>query len=383
MERKIRMGMVGGGQGAFIGAVHRIASRLDGKIELVCGAFDVDPERSKAFGKEVFLPDNRVYGTYQEMIEAESKLPEGERMDFVTIVTPNHVHHPVAMAALDAGFHVSCEKPMTVTLEQARELEQKVKETGLLLLLTHTYTGYPLVKHARKLVQDGQLGKIRRIVVEYPQGWMATRTEDTGCQQASWRVDPAQSGGSFTMGDIGTHAANLAETISGLKITEMCSDLHTYVSGRQLDDDGSILLRFEDGATGLLWASGIAIGEENGLNIRIYGEKGGLTWRQEEPNTLVAAWLDKPKEVLRTGTTDSQISLDCTRVPPGHPEGYLEAFGNLYNNFATAIADVLAGKSASPETHDFPSVKEGVRGMAFIQGAVESSKQQSWIKFPV
>ncbi|MFP4172177.1 MAG: Gfo/Idh/MocA family protein [Candidatus Hydrogenedentota bacterium] len=379
MDRKVRMGMVGGGYGAFIGAVHRIAGRLDGYIELVCGAFDVDPNRAKEFGKEVFLPADRVYGTYEEMIEAEAKLPEGERMDFVSVVTPNKVHHPVTMKALSNGFHVACEKPMTVTLQEAKEIEQKVKETGLLLLLTHTYTGYPMVKHARKMVQEGQLGKIRRIVVEYPQGWMAKRTEDEGCQQASWRVDPAQAGGSFTMGDVGTHAANLAETISGLKITDMCADLHTYVPGRMLDDDGNILLKFEDGATGLLWASGVAIGEENGLNIRIYGEKGGLTWRQEEPNTLVAAWLDKPKQVLRTGVDEAA----GTRVPPGHPEGYLEAFANLYKNFAHAIADAKAGKPASPESHDFTSAREGVRGMAFVEGAVESSKKQSWIKFPV
>ncbi|MFO7774263.1 MAG: Gfo/Idh/MocA family oxidoreductase [Candidatus Hydrogenedentota bacterium] len=379
MDRKVRMGMVGGGYGAFIGAVHRIAGRLDGCIELVCGAFDVDPNRAKEFGKEVFLPADRVYGAYEEMIEAEAKLPEGERMDFVSVVTPNKVHHPVAMKALSNGFHVACEKPMTVTLQEAKEIEQKVKETGLLLLLTHTYTGYPMVKHARKMVQEGQLGKIRRIVVEYPQGWMAKRTEDEGCQQASWRVDPAQAGGSFTMGDVGTHAANLAETISGLKITDMCADLHTYVPGRKLDDDGNILLKFEDGATGLLWASGVAIGEENGLNIRIYGEKGGLTWRQEEPNTLVAAWLDKPKQVLRTGIDEAT----GTRVPPGHPEGYLEAFANLYVNFARAIDDAKAGKPASPESHDFTSAREGVRGMAFVEGAVESSKKQSWIKFPV
>ena len=379
MDRKVRMGIVGGGYGAFIGAVHRIACRLDGYIELVCGAFDVDPNKSKEFGKEVFLPSDRVYGTYKEMIEAEAKLPEGERMDFVSIVTPNHVHHPVAMAALSNGFHVACEKPMAVNVQEAKELQQKVRETGLLFLLTHTYTGYPMVQHARKMVQEGQLGKIRRIVVEYPQGWMAKRTEDEGCQQASWRVDPSQAGGSFTMGDIGTHAANLAETISGLKITDMCADLHTYVPGRKLDDDGNILLKFEDDATGLLWASGIAVGEENGLNIRIYGEKGGLTWRQEEPNTLVAAWLDKPKQILRTGIDEA----DDTRVPPGHPEGYLEAFANLYVHFAHAIADVKAGKSASPQTHGFPSVDEGVRGMAFIEGAVESSKKQSWIKFPV
>ena len=379
MDRKVRMGIVGGGYGAFIGAVHRIACRLDGYIELVCGAFDVDPNKSKEFGKEVFLPSDRVYGTYKEMIEAEAKLPEGERMDFVSIVTPNHVHHPVAMAALSNGFHVACEKPMTVNVQEAKELQQKVRETGLLFLLTHTYTGYPMVKHARKMVQEGQLGKIRRIVVEYPQGWMAKRTEDEGCQQASWRVDPAQAGGSFTMGDVGTHAANLAETISGLKITDMCADLHTYVPGRKLDDDGNILLKFEDGATGLLWASGVAIGEENGLNIRIYGEKGGLTWRQEEPNTLVAAWLDKPKQVLRTGVDEAT----GTRVPPGHPEGYLEAFANLYVNFAHAIADAKAGKPASPESHDFTSAREGVRGMAFVETAVESSKQQSWMKFPV
>lgn len=383
MTRKLRMGMVGGGQGAFIGAVHRMAAWLDGRTELVCGAFSSDPEKSKASGADLFVPPSRVYGSYAEMFEKEAALPEGERMDFVSIVTPNKSHFPVAMAALEHGFHVVCDKPMTFTLDEAIALEKKVQETGLLFCLTHNYTGYPMVKQAREMVANGDLGKLRRVVVEYPQGWMATLLEGTGQKQASWRTDPSQSGASFTMGDIGSHCANLAEYITGLKIMDVCADLTSFVAGRQLDDDGSVLLRFDKDAKGVLWASGIAVGEENGLNIRVYGEKGAIKWRQEEPNTLIAQWLDKPTEILRTATGFVGTAASSnSRLPAGHPEGFIEAFANIYNNFANALSEKLEGKPV--ESTDFPNVHDGVRGMAFIESVVKSSNAgATWLKLPV
>ena len=334
MSRKIRMGMVGGGRGAFIGGVHRMAAALDGQIELVCGAFSSNPEKSKLSGEDLYLPADRVYGSYAEMIETEKSLPEDVRMDFVSIVTPNHVHFGPAKMALENGFHVVCDKPISFNLEEALELEKLVNETGLIFALTHNYTGYPMVKHARKMVAEGQLGKIRKVVVEYPQGWLATKLEDSGQKQAGWRTDPKRSGAAGAMGDIGTHAENLAEYITGLKITELCADLSTFVDGRLLDDDGSILLRFDNGAKGILFASQIAAGEENNLNIRVYGEKGGLQWHQQEPNTLTTRWLDKPVQVLRTGVGElSESAQAATRIPAGHPEGYLEAFRQYLSQF--------------------------------------------------
>jgi predicted dehydrogenase len=379
MNRKMRMGMVGGGKDAFIGSVHRMAAALDGEIELVCGAFSSSPEKSKASGEALYLPSDRVYGTFEEMIRKEKELPEGERMDFVSIVTPNHMHFPPAKMALENGFHVVCDKPMTLTLAEARELREVVKKTGLLFCLTHNYTGYPMVKEARQMVKEGRLGKIRKIVVEYPQGWLATHVEN---KQADWRTDPARSGIAGCMGDIGTHAENLAEYITGLKITEMCADLTTYVEGRRLEDDGNVLLRFEDGAKGVLHASQIAVGVENGLNIRVYGEKGGLYWRQEEPNTLIASWLNKPKEIIRTGVGNlSEAARMNTRIPAGHPEGYLEAFANLYRNFAKTLRSRLKGETPDPANLDFPGPDDGVRGMAFIETVVASSNsQEKWLK---
>ena len=301
MKRKLKMGMVGGGIGAFIGAVHRMAAALDGEIELVCGAFSSSPEKSKASGAALYLPPERVYGNFEEMIKAEKQRPEGDRMDFVAIVTPNHVHFPPAKMALENGFHVVCDKPLSFNLAEAKELAKIVEETGLLFALTHNYTGYPMVKQARAMVQNGELGPIRKVIVAYPQGWLSTALEASGQKQASWRTDPKQSGAAGAMGDIGTHAENLAEYITGLKITELCADLHTFVPGRQLDDDGSILLRFDNGARGLLYATQIAAGEENALHIRVYGEKGGLEWHQMEPNSLITRWLDRPTQILRTG----------------------------------------------------------------------------------
>lgn len=375
--------MVGGGRGAFIGAVHRTAAALDGQIELVCGAFSSDPEKSKASGEDLFLPPGRVYGSYEEMIEKEKELPEGERMDFVSIVTPNHVHHGPAKMALENGFHVVCDKPLSFSLEEATELELLVEKTGLLFALTHNYTGYPMVKQARAMVQNGDLGLIRKVVVEYPQGWLSTKLEATDQKQASWRTDPKRSGIAGAMGDIGTHAENLAEYITGLQISELCADLTTFVEGRQLDDDGNVLLRFNNGAKGVLHASQISAGEENALNIRVYGAKGGLEWHQMEPNTLTVKWLDKPQQVYRPAVGDLAPEVQAhIRLPSGHPEGYLEAFANIYRNFAYCLQARLEGKEPDPVYQDFPTVSDGVRGMLFIQRVVESAdSDQKWLKF--
>lgn len=383
MNRKIKMGMIGGGEGAFIGAVHRRAATMDGQIELVCGAFDVDPAKAKAFGSTLYLDSSRSYGTYQEMIQKEAALPEGVRMDFVTIVTPNHLHFPMAKACLEAGFHVYCEKPMTFNLDEAKKLADIVNKTGLVFGLNHNYTGYPLVKEARNLVRSGVLGRIRKVVVEYPQGWLSTKLEDTGQQQASWRTDPKQSGVSSCMGDIGTHAENLAEYITGLKITELCADLTTFVPGRRLEDDGNVLLRFDNGARGVLHASQISTGEENNLNIRVYGEKGGLEWHQMEPNTMILRWLDKPMQVIRTGVgTISDAAQLNTRLPAGHPEGFIEGMANLYGGFVRAVKAKMEGKTLPADMTDFPTVEDGVRGMAFIESVVASAGVDSkWTKF--
>ena len=381
MSRKIRMGMIGGGPGSFIGAVHRMAANLDGKIELVCGCFSSNPEKSHIAGESLFLPPERVYDSWQEMFEKEAQLPEGERMDFVSIVTPNHVHFAPAMMALEKGFHVALDKPMTFTLEEAEQLAAKVKETGKLFLLTHTYTGYPMVKEARHRVLNGDLGKIRRIYVEYPQGWLYNDCAATN-KQAAWRVDPKRSGKAGCMGDIGTHAFNLAEYVTGLKSVEICGELNTFVPDRLLDDDGAALIRYEGGARGVLMASQIAVGYENGLKIRVFGEKGGLEWRQEEPNTLIIRWPDRPIEVVRTGGNGtSGIAGYNTRTPAGHPEGYLEAFANLYRNFSTALRAVIEGKEPDPEALDFPSAEEGVRGMKFIDAIVGTNDTENkWLK---
>lgn len=374
--------MVGGGRGAFIGGVHRIAAALDGQIELVCGAFSSDPAKSRASGADLFLPADRSYGSYEEMIRTEKTLPATQRMDFIAIVTPNHAHFGPAKMALENGFHVVCDKPLCFSLEEASELERLVKETGLLFALTHNYTGYPLVKHARAMIRKGELGKIRKVVVEYPQGWLATRVEESGQKQADWRTDPKRSGIAGCIGDIGTHAENLAEYMTGLRIKELCADLSTFVEGRLLDDDGNVLLRFDNGAKGILHASQISAGEENNLNIRIYGEKGGLEWRQMEPNTLITRWLDKPVQILRTGVGPLSPEAQAhTRIPAGHPEGYLEAFANIYRNFAYCLQARLEGKEPDPLFADFPGVSDGVRGMQFIDRVVESSNKGAvWVK---
>lgn len=382
MSRKIRMGMVGGGRGAFIGNVHRMAAALDGQIELVCGAFSSDPERSKLSGSDLYLNPDRVYSNYQEMITEEKLLPEGERMDFVSIVTPNHVHFGPAKMALENGFHVICDKPLSFNLEEAYELQKLVKSSDQIFALTHNYTGYPMVKQARSMVATGKIGKVRKVVVEYPQGWLTTNLEQSDQKQASWRTDPQRSGIAGAMGDIGTHAENLAEYVTGLKISELCADISTLVEGRRLDDDGNVLLRFDNGARGILYASQISAGEENGLAIKVYGELGGLEWHQMEPNTLIAKWLDRPTETIRTGVGElSEEAQVHTRIPAGHPEGYLEAFANIYRNFAKCIQAKIEGYQVDPLYQDFPGVDDGVRGMEFIYKVIESGQSdQKWIK---
>jgi len=384
INRKLRMGMVGGVSDAFIGAIHRLAALMDGQIELVCGCFSINPEISISSGKSYYLPENRIYKTYQEMFENEVKLPEGDRMDFVTIVTPNFAHFGPAMMALDNGFNVVIDKPITFTLDEALQLQAKLEETGLLLALTHTYSGYPAVKQAKQMVAEGLFGKIRKIFVEYPQGWLSAKVEDAGNAQASWRTDPKRSGKAGAMGDIGTHAHHLAEYITGLKTTELCAELNVFVPGRLLDDDGAVLLRFDGGARGVLVATQIAAGEENALKIRVYGEKGGLEWAQMEPNSLVVKWTDKPMEIYRTGTgfIGSASSVN-TRTPGGHPEGYLEAFANIYRNFSFHLRAKMNGEQPKPEWLDYPGIEDGIRGMQFIDAVVKAGYNDDvkWIPF--
>lgn len=377
--------MIGGGQGAFIGAIHRKAAAMDGLIELSCGAFSTSAEKSLASGKELGLPENRSYPDFKTMIQAEKQLPASERIHFVSIVTPNFAHFEPAMMALENGFHVVIEKPMTFTLDEAKQLAQKVRETGLLLCLTHTYAGYPMVKQARYMVQKGLLGKIRKIYVQYPQGWLSALSEKEGNAQAAWRTDPSKSGKAGAMGDIGTHAAHLAEYISGQKIEKLSADIQTIVPGRLLDDDGAALLRFDGGASGVLIATQVAAGEENSLQISIYGEKGGLSWHQMEPNTLEIKWQDKPKEIYRAGQGYlSEVALHNCRTPPGHPEGYIEAFANLYRNFALSLQAQLNGQSPDKELLEFPDVEDGVRGMAFIDNIIASGKsEEKWTTFSI
>lgn len=382
IKQKIRMGMVGGGIGAFIGAVHRMAAALDGEIDLVCGAFSSDPEKSRASAARLGLPLERSYANFEDMIRTEKGLPADRRMQFVSIVTPNHLHFAPAKMALENGFHVICDKPLAFNMQEALALEQLVGETGLVFALTHNYTGYPMVKQARQMIRHGEIGTLRKIVVEYPQGWLSTPVETSGQKQAAWRTDPARAGIAGAMGDIGTHAENLAEYITGLQITELCADISIFVPGRQLDDDGNVLLHFNSGAKGILHASQIAAGEENNLNIRVYGEKGGLEWRQMEPNTLIVKWLDQPTQLYRTGIGQLYPETQAhTRIPGGHPEGYLEAFANIYRNFALALHAFGEGRSPDP-VYDFPTVQDGVRGMRFVEKVIGSGKsEQKWVKF--
>lgn len=379
------MAMIGGGMDAFIGAVHRLALNMDGQVELVAGALSVNPEVARESGRQLFLPEDRIYTDYKTMLEKEAAMPADQRIDFVTIVTPNFVHFDPAMMALDKGFNVVIEKPITFSLEEAKKLKAKLAETGLTLLLCHTYTGYPMVKQAKRMLHSGALGKIRKVYVEYPQGWLSTFLEKTGQAQAAWRTDPKKSGKAGAMGDIGTHAFNLAEYVTGLKVTAICSNVNTVVEGRMLDDDGAAFLRLENGATGVLMATQIAAGEENNVKIRVYGEKGGLEWKQEDNNTLLVKWLDKPAEIYRAGTNylDSFASHNC-RTPAGHPEGFLEAFANLYRNFVLTVRARINGETPKPEWLDFPGVEEGIRGMTFIEKVIESAESdRKWTNFIV
>lgn len=383
MSKKLRLGMVGGGPGAFIGEVHRKAAALDGRFKLVCGAFSSKPEKSKKAGQELGLNSSRVYESYKQMIEKESQLPEDERMEAVSIVTPNHVHFEPAKLALENGFHVIIDKPITFSLEEAKQLKEVVDNSGNVLALTHTYTGYPMIKEAKHYVDSGKLGKVRKVYVEYPQGWLATPLEQEGNKQAAWRTDPSKSGEGGAIGDIGTHAANLAEYVSGLNISHICADVNIVVENRKLDDDSAALLKFENGASGVLLATQIATGEENDLKLRVYGEEGGLEWTHTDPNTLLWKPIDKPVQILRAGTGYlSESAVSNTRLPAGHPEGYLEAFANIYVAFADAVLDYQSGSYDSSSDYDFPDVEEGIRGMAFVSTMLKSSKSdEKWTEY--
>ena len=402
MSRKVRMGMIGGSLEGFIGAVHRRGAALDGEVELVCGAFSSNPRKSKETGEALYLDEKRVYGSYEEMILKEKELPEGERMDFVSIVVPNHVHFPAAKFALENGFHVVMDKPVTLTNQEAKDLKVILDKSGLLFALTHNYTAYPMVKEAKQLIKTGVIGEIRKVIVEYPQGWLYELLEATGQKQADWRTDPERCGAAGGVGDIGTHAENLAEYITGLEISELCADLTIFVEGRRLDDDANILLRFNNGAKGVLHNSQISHGEENDLNIRIYGTKGGLKWRQMEPNTLELTNQDIGSRIIRTGVGNlSEHAQAHTRQPAGHPEGYIETFASIYRNFAMALrnrwgkaADKAAGGGLgggaatggyNPEIYDFPGIDDGLRGMGFIQTVVKSANDDvnKWTKFEI
>jgi len=384
-NRKLRMAMIGGGRDAFIGAIHRIAINMDGQIDMVAGALSVNPEVAIASGHDLFLDEERIYTDYKTMLEKEAAMPKDKRIDFVSIVTPNFVHFDPAIMALEKGFHVAIEKPMTFTLDEAKKLKAKVDETGLTLLLTHTYTGYPIIKQAKQMVKSGMFGKIRKIYVEYPQGWLSTFLEGSNNKQAAWRTDPKRSGIAGAMGDIGTHAFNMAEYVSGLQVTHLCANLNTVVDGRMLDDDGATFMKFNNGATGVLMATQIAAGEENCVKVRVYGEKGGLEWKQEDANTLLVRWLDKPTEIYRAGTGYvSSYASHNSRTPAGHPEGYLEAFANLYRNFTLTVRAKMNGEKPKDEWLDFPGVDDGIRGMAFIENVVASGKSdKKWTDFVV
>ncbi len=377
--RKLKMGIVGGGKTGFIGAIHIRAAIMENLVELVCGCFSSNPEVSKESGRSWRLPDNRIYGSYTEMFEKEMELPEGERMDFVAIVTPNHLHFEPAMMALERGIHVVLDKPMTFSLEEAKLLKKKVEKTGLVLALTHVYTGYPAVKEIKSRISKGDLGKLRRVYVEYPQGWLSERIELQKGNNAGWRTNPSTSGKAGCMGDIGTHAWHLCEYVTGLKVKEICAELNSFVDGRELDDDGAALMRMENGVKALLSASQIAVGEANGLNIRVYGEKGGFRWKQMDPNILYFMQSGKPEEIIHIGNNSnlSPEALWNVRTPAGHPEGFMEAFANIYRNFSLTVLAGIFGEKPSAEMLDFPDVNDGVRGMQFIETVVKSGWSDS------
>ena len=375
------MGMIGGGGGSFIGAIHRNAALLDNCIELVCGSFSSDFHNSLETGKKLYLNEERIYKSYDEMISVESKLDLNDRMNIVSIVTPNHLHFDPAIKALDNGFPVIIDKPLSFDSDQAKKLVEKVNETNLPFAVTHTYTGYPMVKEAKSLIENGKIGKIRKVSVEYPQGWLTTNLENTDNKQASWRTDPKKSGKAGSMGDIGTHAANMVEYVTGKKILSLFSKLNTVVKGRLLEDLGNVLISMEDGIEGNLMTSQIATGEENDLKIRVWGEEGGIEWKHSTPNTLLLKLNGNPNQILRAGVDNSYLSdfaLSHCRTPSGHPEGFIEAFANIYRNFSYAVNNHLNSKDYD-EIYDFPTVEEGYRGMKFIDAVIESSILSKWI----
>jgi predicted dehydrogenase len=380
MARKIRYGMIGGGRGAFIGAVHRKAMALDAHYEFVAGALSSDPERARASGAELGLADSRNYPSWQAMLEGELKLPSEERIDLVVIVTPNHVHFPVAQAFAESGFHVVCDKPLVHTSEQAQTLLETAQKSGVIFGVTYNYTGYPLVRHARDMVRRGDLGAIRKVIVEYNQGWLATHLESSGQKQADWRTDPARSGAAGAIGDIGSHAENLVSTVTGLELSQLCADLTTFVPGRQLDDDGNLLLRFHGGAKGVLIASQIEIGGENDIRLRVFGDRGSLAWYQENPNYLEYNPLEGPRQILTRGSAYlSAAAQKATRLPTGHPEAFLEAFANVYVGVAEAITARLEKRELNELEGEYPSLEDGARGVRFIEKTVESSRSdQKW-----
>ena len=376
------MGMVGGGIGSFIGAIHRNAAFLDNCIELVCGSFSSDYQNSIQTGENLFLDSSRIYKTYDEMIDKESNLDSSKRMDIVSIVTPNHIHYDPAYKALDNGFPVIIDKPMTYDSEQAKNLVDKVNETGIPFAVTHTYTGYPMVKEAKSIIKSGKIGKIRKVAVEYPQGWLTTNLESTDNKQASWRTDPGKSGKAGSMGDIGTHAANMVEYVTGKKIIKLLSKVNVFVEGRLLEDDGNVLITLEDGIEGNLMTSQIATGEENDLKIRVWGDSGGIEWKHSSPNTLLLKLNGRPNQIYRAGVNNSYLSdfaLANCRTPSGHPEGFIEAFANIYRNFSYSVKNYKNNKKDDP-IYDYPTVEEGYRGMRFIDAVIDSSKNSKWIK---
>jgi len=377
-KRKIRMGMVGGGQGAFIGGVHRIVAALDGQIELVAGSFSQDPANTKITGEQLYLDPARCYATYQQMAVMEAALPDDERIDFVTIVTPNVSHFDIARSFLGEGINVVCDKPMTYTLDEAKELVKLVEESGLLFGLTHNYTGYPLIRHARWLFQSGQMGSVRKVLVEYLQDFLMVPHEKLGQKQAEWRVDPKRSGIGGTMGDVGTHCVNLLEYVTGDPISELCADKSTFLPDRLLDEDVNALLRFQGGGKGVLSISQVATGEENGLTLRVYASEGAIKWAQENPNYLELYRYGEPRQVLTRGQGYlSDEAAEATRIPTGHPEGYLEAFGNIYVGIVEALRRQIDGNPMKTEEYNFPTVYDGLRGMQFIYAAVESAENKS------
>lgn len=380
MERKLRYGMVGGGPGAFIGEVHRKAANLDGEIELVAGAFSSEPEKSRQMGEKLHLKPERVYESYQQMAEKESRLPAEQRIDFVSVVTPNHLHFAVCKKFIEVGINVVCDKPLTNTIEEAEELCRLIDKHDVVFALTHNYTGYPMVKEARQMIAKGKLGTLRKVVVEYPQGWLSEPVEEQGNKQAAWRTDPDKAGVSSVVSDIGTHAENLVEYITGLRMEKLYTDTTSFVDGRKLEDDANMLVHYEGGVRGILYASQVSVGEENPLNIRIYGTKASLQWSQENPNYLHLKYPDRPEEIYKRGNPYlSKAAEFNTRIPPGHPEGFIEAFANIYRNVGLTILAKERGEEPTELISDFPTVYDGAIGVHFVHKTIESGQKKQWV----